>query len=339
VFGALGIVVLGGCGPRDALGELEQGLMVCPTQTVEGVDVYQGDGTVNWTQVASSGRGFAIAKATQGDYNSQADFAANWAGIRAAGLLRAPYHYFDATISGVAQAQYFLSAVADAGGFEPGDLPAMLDVECPTSSMHTMTSGLCLGTGVDGWAPPATVAQEVFDWLHTVETATGKRPVLYSYVSWFADVGVTDSALANYPLWIASIDNSCATIPAPWTAATFWQYSVSMHVPGIGGAATSADTDRFIGDPSQLIAFAATTFDAGSADAGAPDAGGTDQDAGIADAGRSDSGVPDAGAPGQSDAGMTEMNPGGCGCGSAGAAPWLLLAGLGAARSRRRRAA
>src|SRR5581483_372563 len=96
--GVLALVLLTRCGPGDELGEIEQGLMICPTMTVEGVDVYQGDGTVNWAQVAGSGRGFAVAKATQGDYNTQSTFPANWAGIKAAGMLRAPYHYFDATI-------------------------------------------------------------------------------------------------------------------------------------------------------------------------------------------------------------------------------------------------
>ncbi len=58
----------------------------------------------------------------------------------------------------------------------------------------------------------------MFDWLHAVEAATGRKALIYSYVSWFASVGVTDAALADYPLYIASY-NTCATIPAPWTTA------------------------------------------------------------------------------------------------------------------------
>ena len=73
----------------------------CATQSVEGLDVYSGDGTINWTDVAASGRAFVFIKATQGNYDIQSNFATNWAGAKAAGMLRSPYHFFDATIDGI----------------------------------------------------------------------------------------------------------------------------------------------------------------------------------------------------------------------------------------------
>ena len=50
----------------------------CPMAVVEGLDVYNGTGTIDWTMVAASGRQFAFIKATQGDYNVQSRFPANW---------------------------------------------------------------------------------------------------------------------------------------------------------------------------------------------------------------------------------------------------------------------
>jgi hypothetical protein len=111
--------------------------------------------------------------------------------------------------------------------------------------------------------PTATLSQRVFDWLHAVEAATGRVPIIYSYPDWFAGVGFTDPALATYPLFIASYGSgSCAEVPAPWTTAMFWQYSATANVPGVG---SSTDADRFIGTEAQL---ASLTMPEGIVDAG-----------------------------------------------------------------------
>ncbi len=268
----------------------------CPTQTVEGIDVYAGDGTIDWMKVKSSGREFAFIKATQGDYNKQATFAANWAGAAAAGLVRSPYHFFDPTIDGKAQAQWFLDEITAGGGLGSADLPAMLDIECPTSSSQSGASPNCEYTGNSGWAPTATMIQRIFDWLDAVETATGKKAIVYSYVSWFSAVGFTDARLTDYPLFIASY-NQCASVPAPWTSAVFWQYSASGIVPGI---TPQVDLDRFIGSSGDLVGLTGAMPDAGvGGDAGVP---------------------PDAGNP--------ETGGAGCGCRSSGLGTiaWVLLA-------------
>jgi|HubBroStandDraft_6_1064221.scaffolds.fasta_scaffold192498_2 lysozyme len=220
------------------------------SDVVEGVDVFSGDGTIDWTKLAASGRKFVFIKATQGDYETQSTFNADWSGALAAGVLRSPYHFFDGTVDGVTQANSFLAELTAAGGLAVGDLPPMLDIECPTASTQAASSQSCEGGTDSGWVAPATLQKEIFDWLDTVQQATGTTPILYSYVSWFADVEVTDSRLAGYPLYIASY-NSCATVPAPWTAATFWQYSATATVPGISGT-NSTDVDRFFGDAAEL---------------------------------------------------------------------------------------
>lgn len=230
---------------------VEQDLTMCPAQVIEGLDVYAGTGTIDWTKVQASGRGFAFIKATQGDYNKQATFAANWANALAAGVKRSPYHFFDGTVDGVVQANAFLGEVQTAGGLQVGDLPALLDIECPTSSVEASAQTNCEYSGDSGWVDPATLKQRVYDWLDTVQAATGRAPIIYSYPSWFAALSMTDAKLANYPLFIASY-NSCATIPQPWTNAVFWQYSATGTVPGVTG---NADVDRFFGSADDLNAF------------------------------------------------------------------------------------
>jgi lysozyme len=199
--------------------------------------------------VAASGRQFAFIKATQGDYNKQSTFAANWANAGAAGLLRSAYHFFDPTIDGVAQANWFLATAGS--GMGSNDLPPMLDIECPISaSQSTSTSSgpNCEYTGNSGWVATATMQARIFDWLSTVEAATGRKPIIYSYPSWFPDVMFSDARLTAYPLFIATY-STCASVPAPWTSAVFWQYSASATVPGIAG---NVDVDRFFGSAGDL---------------------------------------------------------------------------------------
>ncbi len=238
---------------RDA-GAVQQ----CQSATVvSGVDLNpDGDGTLPW---ASSGKGFAILKATQGDYYTDADFAANWAALKAAHVVRGAYHFFDATVSGVTQANYFLQVM---GALEAGDLPPTLDIECPVSGQSD-----CLGNGSSGAAPAAQITQAMNDFLTTVKNATGLTPIVYSYGSWFSDNGVDTTGLENYPLWIADYSgSSCFDVPAPWTAATIWQYDSSGTVGGV-----NVDDDYFLGSASQLATFTAggsLPIDGGAGDRG-----------------------------------------------------------------------
>jgi len=246
------LLIVAACATPQPQGQaVEQALTQCGSAVVEGLDVYAGTGTIDWAKVQASGRGFAFIKATQGDYNVQSTFPTNWTNALAAGVKRSPYHFFDGTVDGVLQANTFLAEVQTAGGLQVGDLPALLDLECPTSAVQASAQANCEHTGDSGWVDQATLKQRVYDWLDTVQAATGRPPIIYSYPSWFAALSFTDAKLTNYPLFIASY-NSCATIPQPWTTAVFWQYSATGTVPGVTG---QADVDRFFGSAADLDGF------------------------------------------------------------------------------------
>lgn len=55
---------------------------------VQGIDVDESVGTVDWNAVSASGADFAYARATNGARHRDAAFEANWQGIAAAGLRR-----------------------------------------------------------------------------------------------------------------------------------------------------------------------------------------------------------------------------------------------------------
>jgi lysozyme len=242
-----GLALLAACatepGPVD---EDSSELTACSGATVEGVDISGAQGAIDWTAVRGAGVEWAAIKATQGTYNTQSTFAANWQHARAAGVIRGAYHFFDPTEDGAAQARHFLEVV---GPLAEDDLPPLLDLECPDGNAR------CLGfTGGTGKAPAAAIRQRVLDFMTTVEQATGKRPVIYTFNAYFSSNGVATAGFERWPLWIAyPVDGGCFRFPPPWTEARFWQWSWSGSVPGIAG---KVDRDRFLGTRAELLAFA-----------------------------------------------------------------------------------
>jgi lysozyme len=250
---ALVIVVAGpalvavACGehPPEAVRALAEPLATeCPSAFVDGIDLFDGQGAVDWPAVAASGVRFAIVKATQGTYDTQATFAANWAGTRSAGVARGAYHFFDPTEDGASQAAHFLAVV---GSFEPDDLPPVLDIECPDGDDN------CLYPGATGAASAAEIHDRMWDFLRAVAGATGRVPLLYTFGSYFSSNAVDVTGLDAFPLFLAyPADAVCLDLPAPWSRMALWQYSWTGEVAGIAGA---VDRDRWVGAWPPLTAL------------------------------------------------------------------------------------
>jgi lysozyme len=214
---------------------------------LEGVDVSDAQGAIDWAAARSAGVAFAFVKATQGTYDTQSTFSANWPGARHAGVARGAYHFFDPTEDGAAQAAHFLDVI---GPPVPGDLPPMLDLECPDGAAD------CLYAGHPGRAPPPAIRARVDAFLAAIEAAMGVKPVVYTFPDYFASSGVDPTGLEVYPLFVAGVGPSgqaatgaCTPVPAPWTAAAFWQYAWTGSVAGVAG---DVDHDRFLGDAPAL---------------------------------------------------------------------------------------
>jgi GH25 family lysozyme M1 (1,4-beta-N-acetylmuramidase) len=205
----------------------------CPSENVvHGIDVsiYQGD--VDWKAVKQAGKAFAFARASLGTSVKDSTFAKNWAGMKAAGLLRGAYHFFHPSVDPVAQANLFASMIQQAGGMSEGDLPPVADVE-----------------QFDKLAP-AVVAEKVKQFLDAVEKATGRKPMVYSGL--FMSSALPQS-LSEYPLWVANYGVKCPLLPAAWKGWYFWQHQgTGGRTPGI-----KADVDQniFNGTMDELVAF------------------------------------------------------------------------------------
>ena len=194
----------------------------------QGIDVSHYQGTVSWAEVRQAGIEFAFAKATDGLTWVDPQFAANWPGMQAAGILRGAYHFFEPADDASQQAQFFLSTVQLAAG----DLPPALDVEKAASSSTALWQG-------------------VETWLQDVAAATGLQPFLYVAPTFARDKGIPE-ALAAYPLWIAEYGVTQPALPTGWTAWQIWQHSESGSVAGVTG---TVDLDVASGPIASLLAL------------------------------------------------------------------------------------
>src|SRR3954470_12054238 len=95
------VAFVAACGPGDGepsgehTGEATSPMTICPgNASVQGLDVsyYQGD--IDWGAVAASGVKFAIARKSDGTF-LDTKFQQNWDGMKAAGLIRGVYQYFE----------------------------------------------------------------------------------------------------------------------------------------------------------------------------------------------------------------------------------------------------
>jgi len=211
-------------------------------QVLSGIDVSHFQGAVDWAAVAGAGMAFAYAKASDGGTGTDPRFAANWAAMKAAGVLRGAYHFFRPATSAEAQADHYVQLV---GALAPGDLPPMLDVE------ETATK-----TSPEQWAAIAVADRVplVQTWLDRVEAALGLRPILYTRAGFVEKYFPDPGELTDDLLWVAHYTSQPApNLPPGWTDWTLWQFSETGTVAGVGGA---VDLDRFNGTLDDLRALA-----------------------------------------------------------------------------------
>lgn len=190
--------------------------------TLPGIDVSAiGQGAAfNWE--AWRGKiAFAGIKATQGLTFKDPDFNRNMNGAREIGAARMPYHFFDPSEDGQAQARYFLE-YADP---QPGEL-VMLDFETPGPAGAPL--------------PAAAVADRAAAFADYVRVQVGAWPVAYSD-QWMIESGYC-AKLGACPAFVANPSRVVLpTVLGPWRLVSFQQ---------IGQR--GVDTDVFFGDLAAL---------------------------------------------------------------------------------------
>lgn len=196
-----------------------------------GIDVFEGDGRVDWAAVKNSGKTFAFVRATEGSSIKDTAFSHHWSVMKTDGIIRGAYHLFHPQASSpTTQAQEYLKTVKR---FEPGDLPPVLDVE--------ITDG----------AGAATIIRGVKEWLAVVEKAlqqnTGKKikPIIYTFPNFWIDTLHNPSDFADYPLWIANFDVDTPLVPSSFGKGNWMIHQYQENVENVPGVSGQADLNKF----------------------------------------------------------------------------------------------
>ncbi|MCL6453539.1 MAG: peptidoglycan-binding protein [Alicyclobacillus sp.] len=194
---------------------------------VNGIDVSNNNGNIDWPAVAKAGILFAYVKVTEGATYHDPLFARNYSGAKAAGLLRGAYCFArPGTSSAQDEAAAFVSEVTAAGGFE---LPPALDME---------DAGGLSSADLVAWCRA---------WAAAIKPHYAGRPLLYASPAFIREHGL--AALADtFDLWLA--DYAAMPDLGGWPRPyVFWQYSSSGGVPGISG---HVDLDLYNGSLADL---------------------------------------------------------------------------------------
>jgi lysozyme len=190
---------------------------------IHGIDVSKWQGDINWNAAREAGTQFVFIKATEGGDHLDERFYTNWAGAKAAGIPRAAYHFVYWCRSAHEQALWFRQHIPN----DPDALPPVLDLEW---NGHSRT---CPRT-----VPREIALEKIRLMLQELEQLTGKRPIIYTDITFHKDVFEGTTEFNHYPFWLRSVaaEPYERYVNRPWT---FWQYTTTGRVPGIVG-----DVDR-----------------------------------------------------------------------------------------------
>ena len=192
---------------------------------IQGIDVSKYQGKIDWASVRSAGTHFAFIKATEGGSLVDERFIENWDGAKQAGVARGAYHFMFWCRSADEQAAWFKRTVPN----DPDALPPVLDLEwnaqsrtCPRRFPREEALGM------------------IRVMLHEMEAHTGKRPIIYTDITFHRDV--LEGELSNYPHWVRSV----AAEPQERYANRPW-----LHVAVHGrGSTCLASRQMWISTPS-----------------------------------------------------------------------------------------
>jgi lysozyme len=196
---------------------------------VLGLDIstfQHANGPINWRLLARHGMHFVAIKVSEGTYYTNPYYATDARAAAAARLYVMPYVFANPRSSGgAAQARFGVAAARYWRG--RAKLPLVVDLENdPYAS--TDNTGDCYGLG----------AWRMIDWIGSfiseATALTGKRPIIYTTAAWWRECTDRTGRFWRDPLWVAAYDTRVPRVPWPWTRWTFWQYTNSAWLPGVG---------------------------------------------------------------------------------------------------------
>ena len=192
-----------------------EGVARAHAMPVQGIDVSNWQGDINWDKVHAAGTQFAFIKATEGGDYLDPKFAQNWDGAKRAGIARGAYHMVFWCRSANEQALWFMLNVPN----DPDALPPVLDLEWNGHSRSCPKR-----------IPVNLALEKIKIMLDVMEAHTGKRPIIYTDVTFHREV--LEGQFPGYNFWLRSVAAEPQEIypTRPWL---FWQFTTTGYVPGI----------------------------------------------------------------------------------------------------------
>lgn len=202
---------------------------------VPGMDVSSWQPSVDWARNYQLGARFAFVKATESNWYVSPRYQEQYAGARAAGMLRGSYHFaIPSDSSGAEQARYFV-ANSQPWVQDGGTLPGILDLEF---NPYPQFGNTCYDMA------PAQLRAWAHDFATTYRQLTGRYPILYTATSWVNQCLGNISELSYMPLHLARYTATVGPMPTGYSGYDIWQYSDKGPFDG--------DSNLFNGTESQL---------------------------------------------------------------------------------------
>jgi GH25 family lysozyme M1 (1,4-beta-N-acetylmuramidase) len=225
---------------------------------IQGIDVYHGDGEVDWKAVKKNGIEFAFVKATEGTNFVDKRFEANMKGATAAEVLIGPYHF--CRIDNDKDGKKFESY--DGSPFAPGsdryddavaEAKAFLKVIMPYYQSGNYLPPVADVEGLPKFGDAKLERDFISNWMQVfsdeVQKGMGTRPIIYTSKSG-AKTRYTAEFAENQELWLAYWKKSGAESPPTpddtpgWKPWLFWQWSATGSVDGVPGSGKHHDCDK-----------------------------------------------------------------------------------------------
>jgi len=187
---------------------------------LEGIDVSNHQGRINWLEIDQDAVNFVFIKATEGTTFKDKSFSYNWNVSREAGFLRGAYHYFNIESDGQRQAENFISMVPR----ENSTLPPVIDIEEVAEDQ-------------------ARLINDLKKYVDTIERHYGLKPIFYVNKQTY-ELYVRDH-FSDYVIWYAVYGSE-----PPIDNWTFWQHTDSGTVQGIEGP---VDMNYFKGNKEDIL--------------------------------------------------------------------------------------
>jgi lysozyme len=229
--------------PRKGDSDPHGGVAAARQHAVQGIDVSKYQFDIDWQEVKKAGTRFAFIKATEGGDHLDANFRDNWDGAKEAGVPRGAYHFVFWCRPAKDQIRWFIRNVPK----EADALPPVLDVEWNHKSSCRKPS-------------PEKARAKMREMLAAFHQHYGKKPVIYTDITFHEEVLEGTKEFDDYPFWIRSV----AAKPQEryenrqWE---FWQFTATGRVPGVKG---DVDRNAFFGSEKQFRDWIEGRFDIGT---------------------------------------------------------------------------